>query len=115
MTITISIPSKEAQRILNGQGSGNSTEDERFQDAADTDTCNFFAVMSQYYKPEDFMLTVGILLAQGIARISDKKEQEIVLEEFVSRLKKHGGEDPIKLVQKFCEASKNWYVREEAN
>lgn len=74
MTITISIPSKEAQRILNGQGSGNSTEDERFQDAADTDTCNFFAVMSQYYKPEDFMLTVGILLAQGIARISDKKK-----------------------------------------
>ncbi len=109
-TFTISIPSREAQRILNGTGPGG-TEDERFKDAAGIDVHDFFSAMVQTYRPDDFMLTVGVLFAEGVARVS-KEELEIVLEKFVSRLKKYGGEDPIKLVQKFCKASKNWYVRE---
>jgi hypothetical protein len=96
-----SIPSPEAERILNGEGPGD-TEDERFKMAAGIDVSNFFAALSRQYKPEDFMFDVGILFAQGFWHIS-KEEQDSILDEFPHRLRKYcGGYDQVRFLQRAC-------------
>jgi len=58
------------------------------EDAADNAVVEAIENLVRQHKPEDFMLTLGVLFAQGLAECSEKCRDE-ALNEFVYRLWKY--------------------------